>query len=426
MQPAADRERAEARDLDARDPLAQFRERFHFPLQADGVPVTYLNGNSLGLAPRAAEAIVRRELDDWATLAVEAHFRHEAPWYTYHELLRDPLARLVGALPSEVVAMNSLSVNLHLLMVSFYRPTQARHKVLIEEHAFPSDAYAVQSQLRFHGFDPENGIIEVKARAGEHALRTEDIDRILDERGGEIALVLLGGVNYFTGQAFDIAAIARAAARAGCVVGVDLAHAAGNILLRLHDWQVDFAVWCSYKYLNGGPGAPGGAFVHERFGRDTERARFAGWWGTDPAERFKMHDNRRFEPRAGADGWQLSNPPILAMAPLRASLACFDEAGMEALRAKSVALTGFAERLVGKLKQHGVEIITPSEPAARGCQLSLRLARRPRATFEALCARGVTVDLRDPDVLRIAAVPLYNSFEDVRHFAHTLETVLRA
>ena len=406
--------------LDERDPLARHRARFAIPARPDGQPVLYLNGNSLGLMPKTARELVLEELDDWATLGVEAHFKGATPWYSYHEVFRETGARLVGANPGEVVMMNGLTVNLHLMMATFYRPTAARHKILIEEGAFPSDAYAAQSQVALHGFDPQEALIRVAPRAGERHLRTEDLVQLLDTRGGEIALTLLPGVQYYTGQLLDIAAVTAAARAAGCVAGWDLAHAAGNVPLRLHDWDVDFAAWCSYKYVNAGPGAIAGCFVHERHGSDVRLPRMAGWWGNDPRTRFHMDRERDFVPRSGADGWQLSNPPILAMAPLRASLQIFEEAGMESLRRKSVVLTGYLEWLLDRTAKHRVEIITPRDPDARGCQLSLRVLDRPEDVRAALESAGVVLDFRPPDVLRVAPVPLYNTFHEVWRFAQLL------
>ncbi len=413
-----------ARRLDEQDTLHRFRERFLIPRRWDGRPVLYLCGNSLGLQPIGVRAAVERELEDWARLAVAGHFKGASPWYSYHETLREPLARLVGAMPGEVVAMNSLTVNLHLMMVSFYRPTRERHKILIEDCAFPSDNYAVRSQLRYHGFDPAESLIVARPRRGESTLRDEDLEALLEERGAEIALVLLPGVQYYTGQIFDVARIAAAARRQGCAVGLDLAHAVGNVPLALHDWQVDFAVWCSYKYLNAGPGAVAGCFVHADH-QDVELPRFAGWWGNDPETRFRMHLQEEFVPQPGADGWQLSNPPILAMAPLRSSLSLFEDAGIDALRAKSERMTGYLDRLLRRLPEGLVEVITPSDPAARGCQLSMRILRgSTREISGALEREGVVCDVREPDVLRAAPTPLYNTFQEVWRFAELLGRVL--
>lgn len=409
-----------ARELDAQDPLAGHRDRFHHPLRPDGKRLIYFAGNSLGLEPKTARELVEQELSEWARLAVNAHLKGRTPWYSYHEIFRDAGARLVGALPGEVVMMNSLTVNLHLLMVSFYRPSPGRYRILIEDRAFPSDAYVVETQLRHHGHDPARSLLVARPRDGEHVLRTEDIEALLESRGREISLVLLGGVNYFTGQAFDMERIATAARRQGCVVGFDLAHAAGNLVLRLHDWDVDFAVWCSYKYLNAGPGALAGAFVHERHGRNTSLPRFGGWWGNDPRTRFEMHLETKFVPQAGAEGWQVSNPPILSAAPLRASLSIFDEVGMEALRAKSLLLTGYLHYLLDRLPGGRFEVITPREPEARGCQLSILVRERPKELFAALNREGVVGDFREPDVIRVAPAPLYNTFHEVFRFAQVL------
>jgi kynureninase len=402
-----------ARQADAEDSLAEFRSRFRIPRDDEGRALVYFCGNSLGLQPIEADTLVRQELDAWARLAVDAHFDARSPWYTYHEQFREVGARLVGGVTGEVVMMNSLTVNLHLMMVSFFRPTADRHKILIEDCAFPSDRYAVQSQLEFHGYDPREALVVARPLDGDVTLRTETLEQLLNERGHEIALVLLGGVNYYTGQFFDLPKVTSAARRQGCSVGLDLAHAVGNVPLELHDWEVDFAVWCSYKYLNAGPGAVAGCFVHQRHGRRGDLPRFAGWWGNDPEQRFRVHLNSDFEAVSGADGWQLSNPPILAMAPLRAALDVFDEAGMAALRLKSERLTGYLEYLLAQAADPTVEILTPRDPAARGCQISLRLSERARERFDALHEQGVIGDFREPDVIRLAPVPLYNSFHDV-------------
>ncbi len=406
--------------LDAADPLAKWRDQFHFPPGPDGKPTLYFCGNSLGLQPKRTREAVLEELDDWARLGVEGHFHARHPWYPVHEEFRECGARLVGARPGEVVMMNGLTVNLHLLMVSFYRPTAQRFKILIEDAAFPSDIYAAQSQLRVHGFDPTDGLVVARPRAGEHTLRTDDIVELLREKGASIALVMLSGVNYFSGQWFDMPAITAAAQEQGCVVGFDCAHAAGNVPLSLHDWNVDFAAWCNYKYLNCGPGAVAAAFVHERHGRNTDLPRFAGWWGNDPATRFRMHLNEAFEPVASAEAWQLSNPPILAMAALRASYAIFDEVGMPALRAKSERLTAYLQFLIDQLPSNRFKVITPRAPGARGCQLSIFALDRPKELHDALTQAGVVCDFRPPNVVRVAPVPLYNSFEDVWRFSRVL------
>jgi kynureninase len=406
---------APAEALDAADPLRGFRSRFHVP-RHEGHEQAYFCGNSLGLQPTAVRAALMQELDDWAELGVEAHFRGKHPWMPYHETVRESLARVVGAKPVEVVAMNSLTANLHLLMVSFYRPTAERPAILIEAGAFPSDRHAVASQVRFHGFNPDTDVIELAPDEAGGTISMQAIERALAEHGHRIALVLWPGVQYRTGQAFDLREISRLAHARGCKVGFDLAHAAGNLPLQLHDSGADFAAWCSYKYLNSGPGAVAGAFVHERHAR-SDVPRFAGWWGHDAATRFRM--GPEFVPSPGADGWQLSNPPILALAPLRVSLELFAEAGMDRLRARSEQLTGYLEALIRRDCADVLEVVTPAEPARRGCQLSLRVAggrERGRGLFDFLAARGILGDWREPDVIRISPVPLYNSHVDIRRF----------
>lgn len=412
--PTFDSDPAFAARMDASDPLRAFREDFHIPRTADGDDCLYFCGNSLGLQPVGTREALDQELRDWAELGVEGHFRAKHPWMSYHEQLAEPVARFVGAEPSEVVTMNTLTVNLHLLMVSFYRPTTSRWKIIIEEKAFPSDQYAVASQLHAHGFDPVAGVVEIPL-AADGRFSTDAAFETINRHRDDAALLLLGGVNYYNGQLFDIAAITRAAHEAGIVVGVDCAHAAGNVPLHLHDWDVDFAAWCSYKYLNAGPGSTAGCFVHERHARRADLPRFAGWWGHDTATRFDMPPV--FRPIAGAEGWQLSNPSILPLAALRASLSLFDQAGMDALRAKSVQLTGYLEFLLRAGASDRWHIITPEDPAQRGCQLSLRVPVGGRAIFDRLAAQGVICDWRAPDVIRVAPVPLYNSYEDVRRFA---------
>ena len=411
-----------AREMDARDPLAHFRDRFHIPKVPNGEECIYLCGHSLGLQPKSVPAYLQQELRDWAELGVEGHFRGKNPWFTYHRLLTEQTAQLVGAESSEVVVMNSLTVNLHLMMTSFYRPTATRHKILIEAGAFPSDQYALKSQIRFHGFDPALSLLELQPRNGESCMRQEDIDLLIDREGDSIALIVLGGVNYVTGQAFDIADITAAGHEKGCIVGFDLAHAAGNIPLRLHDWSPDFAVWCSYKYLNGGPGCVGGCFVHQRHARARTLPRFAGWWGHDEKTRFKMGPD--FQPMEGAEGWQLSNPPVLALAPLRASMEIFSEAGLDSLQAKRVSLTGYLEFLLREKSSSEFSIITPAEETRRGAQLSLRLSGRGREICDRLAALGVIADWREPDILRVAPVPLYNSYADVFQFAQRFSAAL--
>ncbi len=409
-----------ARRLDEADPLARYRAQFHVPLGRDGQPVIYFCGNSLGLMPKRARVLVEQELDDWAELGVEAHLKGRRPWFSYHEFFAESGARLVGALPGEVVMMNSLTVNIHLMMVTFFQPTPKRHKVLIESPAFPSDLYAVQTHLRTRGLDPREALLRVEPRHGEHVIRTEDVESILTRRGSEIALVWLPGVNFFTGQVFDMARITAAAKRAGCTVGFDLAHAAGNVAMSLHDWGVDFACWCSYKYLNGGPGAVGGCFVHEERSRDLELPRFAGWWGDDPATRFQMHLKTQFVPQPGAAGWQISNPPILSMAPLKASLDLFDDAGMEALRRKSVLLTGYLRWLLEQAPDKRFQIITPAEPDAQGCQLSILARSHPKRLHQALLSKDVACDFREPNVIRAAPAPFYNTFHEAWRFSRIL------
>lgn len=409
-----------AREADARDALAAYRTRFELPPAPDGQPAIYLCGNSLGLLPKDTRQMVIEELDDWSRLAVEGHFHARRPWYPYHELLREPGARLVGALPRETVFMNGLTVNLHLLMASFYRPTPERNAILIEDCAFPSDTYAVRTQLRWHGHDPETSLIVARPRSGEHTLRTDDLLELLEAHGRRIALMLLGGVNYFTGDVLDIPTLTAAARRAGCVAGWDLAHAAGNVPLRLHDWDVDFAAWCTYKYLNSGPGAVAGAFVHERHLDRSDLPRLGGWWGNDPATRFRMHLEPEFRPVASADAWQLSNPPILSLAPVLASLRIFDQAGINALREKSLRLTGYLQFLLDQMPSDRYSVITPRAPQRRGCQLSILAHRDPRGLHDALGRAGVICDFREPNVIRVAPTPLYNTFHEVWRFAGIL------
>jgi kynureninase len=411
---AQDLQRAQADALDAADPLAGFAREFHHPHDSTGRKLLYFGGHSLGLQPKSAAAMIEQELADWRRLGVLGHTAAARPWIPYHERAAPALAELAGARESEIVAMNSLSVNLHLMMVSFFRPDATRNTVLIESSAFPSDRYAVVSQLQFHGLSVEQNLIEVQPRTGERTLRTEDVIERMEREGERLSLVLLPGVQYLTGQLLDMPALIAAARRVGASVGIDLAHAIGNTPLQLHDWNPDFAVWCSYKYLNAGPGAVGGCFVHERHARNFTLPRFAGWWGHNKAERF-LYDPK-FDPIAGAQGWQISNPPILSTAPLLASLEIFQRAGMRALRAKSIALTAFMQQLIEAHLPELVEIITPKRPEQRGCQLSLRIARpaaEARRCQEELTAAGVIGDWREPDVLRLAPIPLYNSFADV-------------
>lgn len=404
-----------AREKDAQDELAPFRDRFHIPKTKTGEDCIYLCGNSLGLQPKDVAAAVNQELEDWKTLGVEGHFHGKHPWMPYHEFVTENAAYIVGAQPNEVVMMNGLTANLHLMMVSFYRPTKERYKILIEHNPFPSDRYAIESQIRFHGLDPEDALVELHPRQGEEVLNLEDVEHYIGAEGKSIALILMSGVHYYTGQVLNMERIARVGYHQGCVVGFDLAHAAGNVPLKLHDWGVDFACWCSYKYLNSGPGAVAGCFVHERHAKNFTLPRFAGWWGNDKSVRFKM--GPEFHPMEGAEGWQLSNPPILSFAAVRASLNLFREAGMDKLRKKSVEMTGYLELLLNEMGIPGLSILTPKAAAERGCQLSITLKENGRKVFDALQEAGVVCDWREPDCIRVAPVPLYNSFMDCYRFA---------
>jgi kynureninase len=411
-----------ARRADQSDPLRSFRSRFAIPRDAAGADVVYLAGHSLGLQPLTARVVVNEELDEWARLGVRGHEEAKRPWIPYHENLTAGLQHLTGARASEVIAMNSLTVNLHVMLASFYRPAGSRTRILMEAGAFSSDRHAVASQIRWHGLDPRTALVELAPIAGENLVPEAAIEAYLEKSGGDVALVLWPGVQFRTGQAFDIARLVRAAHRAGCLIGVDLAHSIGNVPLSLHDDAADFAVWCSYKYLNAGPGAIGGAFIHER--HVNTRPRLSGWWGHEAATRFQMKPQFRAE--TGAAGWAVSNPPVLAAAPLIASLALFQEAGIGRLREKSVSLTAYLEFLIGQLGP-AVQIISPRDPAARGCQLSFRIqgAGRGAKVFENLTANGVACDWREPDVIRAAPIPLYNSFEDVYRFSERLTRALR-
>jgi kynureninase len=417
---------ANALAQDASDPLACFAEQFHHPEDDAGRKLVYLCGHSLGLQPKSVAHHVEQELKDWQRLGVLGHHIAERPWIQYHERAAATLAALVGAQESEVVAMNSLTVNLHLMMVSFFRPGAQRNRVLIEKSAFPSDRYAIVSQLAFHGLNAAEHLIEIEPRPGERNLRTEDVIDRIEKNAAGLALVLLPSVQYLTGQCFDLPPLIGAARRAGAAVGLDLAHGIGNTPSNLHEWNVDFAVWCSYKYLNAGPGAIGGCFVHERHARRVDLPRFAGWWGHDAAMRFEMGPD--FKPMAGAQGWQVSNPPVLSAAPLLASLDIFRRAGFARLREKSIALTGYLQRLLETRLPGMVDIITPSSASERGCQLSLRIARPAAAAkrcHELLAAAGVIADWREPDVLRVAPIPLYNSYCDVFAAVDALSQALR-
>ena len=412
-----------AQEQDQLDPLASFRKQFHIPKDPSSNNTIYLCGNSLGLMPVSTTAYVNQELEDWKNLGVEGHFHAKNPWMPYHEFLTDKMAKVVGALPSEVVVMNSLTVNLHLLMVSFYRPTKTRHKILFEYSPFPSDRYAIESQIKFHGFDPKDSMIELVPDEGEKTVSLDNIKNILDIHGDEIALILIGGVNYYTGQAYDFKSITQMGHAKGCVVGFDLAHAAGNLELHLHEDGPDFAAWCTYKYLNSGPGSLSGCFIHERHHGNKELPRFAGWWGHDKKTRFLMGDD--FQPIETAEGWQLSNPPVLSMAAIRASLDIFDQAGITALRQKSEKLTAYLAYLIAQEDNNNIRIITPSDVQNRGCQLSIQMITPDKRLFNYLTDRGIISDWREPDVIRVAPVPLYNSFEDVWQFSRILHEGLR-
>lgn len=410
-----------ARDLDAADPLSRFRSSFHFPTR-NNVPVLYFTGNSLGLQPTMTREAVLAELDDWATLGVEGHFDARHPWFSYHRMFQEPLAVIVGAKPHEVVAMNTLTVNLHLMMVSFYQPTAERYKIIMAASEFPSDRYAIESQVRLHGLDPVSAMIEVQPLPGTTALTTEQIEAAIKEHGSSVALVLFSGVHFYTGQRFDIERIAAAAHAVGAYAGFDLAHAIGNVELKLHEWNADFAVWCSYKYLNSGPGGVGGAFVHERFASRPDLPRLAGWWGNDEKTRFAMEHG--FVPTFGADGWQLSNAQVLSMAAHNASLDVFMDAGLDRIYEKRDQLTGLLAEVVQRIaaEHGGVHIITPS---ARGAQLSISFEHNGRSIFERLIERGVIVDWRTPNVIRVAPAPLYNSYADVVAFGQALNSIIK-
>ena len=411
-----------AKAQDRKDPLAKFRAQFHIPKDKNGNELLYMTGNSLGLQPKITKNYINQELEDWANLGVEGHTEGKNPWLHYHEFLTDTMAHIVGAKTIETIVMNSLTVNLHLMMVSFYKPTKDRYKILIEADAFPSDKYAVQSQLRHHGYDAQDGLIQWKARKGEDLANYDDLETILKEHGEDIALIMIGGVNYYTGQFFDLKRIATLGHKHGCMVGFDCAHGAGNVQLDLHDSGADFAVWCSYKYLNSGPGSLAGAFIHERHAHNTDLNRFTGWWSHNKDTRFKMRDE--FDQLPGAEGWQLSNPPILSMAAIRASLDVFKEAGFENLCKKSKQLTGYFEFLIQELNNSAIKIITPSAPNARGCQLSIKVSNADKSLHKKLTNAGVVSDWREPDVIRCAPVPLYNTFTDVYELVERLKTVI--
>lgn len=411
-----------AKEQDSLDPLANFRNQFHIPTNENNEELVYLCGNSLGLQPKLTSSYIQDELHDWANLGVEGHTEAKHPWLPYHELLTEKMAAIVGARPSEVVIMNTLTVNLHLMMVSFFRPTEKKYKVIIESDAFPSDKYAVESQLKFHNIDPKEGLILWKPREGEELCRFEDLERIMEKQGDEVALLMIGNTNYYTGQFYPMKKITDLGHRYGCMVGFDLAHGAGNITPDLHECGADFAVWCTYKYLNSGPGSLGGCFVHERHADDPKIKRFAGWWGHNKATRFKMRDE--FEALSGAEGWQLSNPPILSMAAIRASLDVFSEAGFNRLREKSIKLTGYLEFLLKEMNNSAINVITPKNPEERGCQLSIQVKNADKGLHSKLLKSGVITDWREPDVIRVAPAPLYNSFEDVYKFSEILKECL--
>jgi kynureninase len=411
-----------AQQLDAQDPLNKYQQEFIFP-QVNGKKVIYFTGNSLGLQPKRTKKYVDEVMNDWGNLAVEGHFYAQKPWWDYHERFANPLSKIVGALPTEVTVMNTLTVNLHLLMVSFYRPTPSRYKIICEEKAFPSDQYMFQSQVHFHGYKPEDTIVEIKRREGEHNIRLEDVLEKIEEIGEELALVLIGGVNYYTGQVFDIKTITQAGHKVGAYVGWDLAHAAGNIKLELHDWKVDFAAWCSYKYMNSGPGNASGCFIHEKHHHNSDLARFAGWWGHNKERRFKMEQN--FDPIQSADGWQISNLPVLSLAPYLASVEMFDEIGMDALIQKRDKITTYLEFIlhtIDKEVNSTFEIITPSNSSERASQLSVFLHGEGRSLFDYLMKNGVITDWREPNVIRLAPVPFYCSFEDMYSFGQILKS----
>ena len=412
-----------ARQLDEKDPLKHFRDKFYIPV-INGAESIYFTGNSLGLQPKTTQDYVLNELEDWASFGVEGHFHARQPWFSYHEMFPHLLTKIVGALPEEIVVMNQLTVNLHLLMASFYQPTKERFKIICEAKAFPSDQYAYETQARFHGLIPDDVIIEVEPRAGEYAIRTEDIRNTIKQHGNETAIVIFSGVNYYNGQVFDMKAITKAAHDAGAYCGFDLAHAAGNINLQLHDWNVDFACWCSYKYLNSGPGGVAGAFIHQKHIGNATLKRFAGWWGQEKETRFLME--KGFKPIPTAEGWQLSNAPILSMAAHKAALDIVEEAGFENLTAKSQQLSDYLffiiEEINSSANKKRIEIITPKN--AKGCQVSMLMLEKGKEVFDALKLNGILADWREPNVIRVAPVPLYNSFEDVWKFGEIVKLIL--
>jgi kynureninase len=408
--------------MDQNDELKSYRDSFHFPVDSNGNKILYFTGNSLGLQPKTTKEAVEQELDDWANFAVEGHFKAKNPWMPYHELLTNDMAEIVGAKPEEVVIMNSLTANLHFLMISFYNPTKKRFKILIESDAFPSDRFAVKSQLKLHGFDPKNDLIEWSPRVNENLLRIEDLQEIIKKNGDEIALILVGGVNYYTGQLLDLKKIAKIGHSKGCKVGIDLAHGVGNVNLKLHESGIDFAAWCTYKYLNSGPGSLGGIFVHNKHKKNKSLKRLTGWWGQNKSKRFKMREE--LDISNGAEGWQLSNPAILSMAAIKASLELFRKVGMNKLRMKSINLTGYLEYLILQMNNKNIDIITPKDPNQRGCQLSIKLNNSNKILHENLRLNNVITDWRDPNVIRCAPVPFYNSYQDVYNFVKILRKLL--
>ena len=421
-----------AQSMDQQDPIAHMREQFSIPKDEKGNLEIYLCGNSLGLQPKLAAEYVKRELNQWAELGVKGHFSGDFPWMPYHEFLSGGFADIVGAKNNEVVSMNTLTANLHFMMVTFYRPSKTRHKILIEEHAFPSDHYAVESQIKFHGLDPKESMLFISPRAGEETIRDEDIIKLIEEQGESIALVMLPGVQYYTGQVFDMKTITQVAQAKGCYVGFDLAHAAGNIPMQLHDWNVDFACWCTYKYLNSGPGSVAGCFVHQNHHQNEDLPRFAGWWGHDKLSRFKMEN--KFKPMKSAEAWQLSNPPVLSLAAIRGSLDTIKMAGgIKALRKKALKLTGFMRYLLESELSNDLDILTPSDMQFAGTQLSIAIklkdgddSERGKRIFDAIEEKGVTGDWRYPNVIRVAPVPQYNSFEDAYRFVQILKAAVKA
>ncbi len=414
-----------AKQLDQNDSLKSFRDKFYIPI-INGKECIYFTGNSLGLQPKTTQDHVLTELEDWANFGVEGHFHAKNPWFSYHELFPEKVSKIVGALPEEVVVMNQLTVNLHLLMTSFYRPTKERFRIICEAKAFPSDQYALETQAAINGFDPADAIIEVAPREGEHTIRTEDILATIERYKDSVAVVLFGGVNYYSGQVFDLPAITKAAHAAGAYAGFDLAHAAGNVQLKLHEWDVDFACWCSYKYLNSGPGGVAAAFINKKHIGNSKLPRLAGWWGYEKSTRFNME--KGFKPIPTAEGWQLSNAPVLSMAAHKASVEIFDEAGMEALSKKGKQLSGYLlfilDEINSRLSEKTIEVITPRADNERGCQVSILMLKKGKEVFEALKQNGVLADWREPNVIRVAPVPLYNSFEDVYHFGQIVSLIL--